>query len=293
MAKIKDLLRAGRTFSFELMPPRTPEREIQLDEALGGLEPLHPSFVSITYGAAGSTRDQTHGLVRELLQRNFTSPMAHLTCAAHTRVELIALLQTYATDGLQNILALYGDPPLASNTTELPRGELTRASELVALAREVADFSVGVAAHPEGHPKAPDRKTDREHQAAKLRDADFGITQFFFRPSDYFSLVEDLDALGVTTPIIPGILPPTNFKQLDRMAEMSGADVPNEVREQLAPLADNPRAFRSKGVEIATILSQALLDGGAPGLHFYTMNRSTATREIYANLGLRPSTVTV
>jgi methylenetetrahydrofolate reductase (NADPH) len=293
MAKIKDLLKAGRTFSFELMPPRTPEREIQLDEALGGLEPLHPSFVSITYGAAGSTRDKTHALVRELLQRQFTSPMAHLTCAAHSRAELVALLQAYADDGLQNILALYGDPPLSSNATELPEGELTRASQLMALAREVGNFSVGVAAHPEGHPKAPDRKTDRQHQADKIRDADFAITQFFFRSSDYFGLVEDLAKLGVTTPIIPGILPPTNFKQLDRMAEMSGADVPQDVRDQLAPLTEDPRGFRSKGVEIATKLSQELLDGGAPGLHFYTMNRSTATREIYANLGLRPSTVTV
>lgn len=293
MAKIKDLLRAGRTFSFELMPPRTPEREIQLDEALGGLEPLRPSFVSITYGAAGSTRDKTHELVLELLQRAFTSPMAHLTCAAHTRVELTELLKVYAADGLQNILALHGDPPLASNGEELPQGDLTRASELVALAREIADFSVGVAAHPEGHPKAPDRKTDRNHQAAKLREADFGITQFFFRASDYFGLVEDLGALGVDTPVIPGILPPTNFQQLDRMAEMSGADVPKAVRDRLAPLADNPRKFRAVGVEIATELCQQLLDGGAPGLHFYTMNRSTATREIYANLGLRPSTITV
>jgi methylenetetrahydrofolate reductase (NADPH) len=293
MAKIKDLLRAGRTFSFELMPPRTPEREIQLDEAMGGLEPLHPSFVSITYGAAGSTRDKTYELVKQILQRAFTSPMAHLTCAAHTRAELVSLLQSYAEDGLQNILALYGDPPLSSDETELPRGELTRAVELVALVREISDFSVGVAAHPEGHPKAPDRKTDRQHQAAKLREADFGITQFFFRASDYFGFVEDMAKLGVDTPILPGILPPTNFKQLDRMAEMSGADVPAGVREQLAPLADKPRDFREKGVEIATQLSQELLDGGAPGLHFYTMNRSTATREIYANLGLRPSTVTV
>jgi methylenetetrahydrofolate reductase (NADPH) len=293
MAKIKDLLQAGRTFSFELMPPRTPEREIQLDEALGGLEPLRPSFVSVTYGAAGSTRDKTYELVKQMLDRAFTSPMAHLTCAAHTKAELVSLLESYAKDGLQNILALYGDPPLSSDQTELPRGELTHAVELVQLVREIGDFSVGVAAHPEGHPKAPDRKTDREHQAAKLREADFGITQFFFRASDYFGLVDDLAKLGVDTPILPGILPPTNFKQLDRMAEMSGADVPAGVREQLAPLADNPRDFRAKGVEIATQLSQELLDGGAPGLHFYTMNRSTATREIYANLGLRPSTVTV
>ena len=293
MAKIKDLLQAGRTFSFELMPPRTPEREIQLDEALGGLEPLRPSFVSITYGAAGSTRDKTYELVKDILQRGFTSPMAHLTCAAHRRDELTELLKRYADDGLQNILALYGDPPLSSNQDELPEGELTRAVQLVELAREVGAFSVGVAAHPEGHPKAPDRKTDREHQAAKLREADFGITQFFFRASDYFSFVDDIAKLGVTTPILPGILPPTNFKQLDRMAEMSGADVPQGVRDQLEPLADKPRDFRAKGVEIATKLSQELLDGGAPGLHFYTMNRSTATREIYANLGLRPSTVTV
>lgn len=293
MAKIKDLLKAGRTFSFELMPPRTPEREIQLDEALGGLEPLRPSFVSITYGAAGSTRDKTHDLVRELLGRSFTSPMAHLTCAAHTKAELTTLLAEYAADGLQNILALHGDPPLATQDQVLPEGDLKRAVELVALAREISDFSVGVAAHPEGHPKAPDKLTDRAHQAAKLKEADFGITQFFFRASDYFGLLDDMGNLGVETPIIPGILPPTNFKQLDRMAEMSGADVPEEVRARLAPFADNPRDFRSAGVEIATELCVQLLDGGAPGLHFYTMNRSTATREIYSNLGLRPSTITV
>jgi len=287
MATIRELLDAGRTFSFELMPPRTPEREQLLEQALTELEPLRPSFVSITYGAGGSTRHRTHDLVTKLLGTSMV-PMAHLTCAAHTRAELTDILIRYREVGLRNILALRGDPPLDSDGV-LPDGELQRAADLVELTRSVGDFCVAVAAHPDKHPHAPDLATDRKHQAAKLAIADLGVTQFLFRPERYFSLVDDLASLGVHTPIIPGIMPPSNVNQLTRMAELSGAEIPREVHERLEAAGDDPNAVRQVGIDIATEVAQGLLDGGAPGLHIYTMNKSEATRAIYANLGLTPT----
>ncbi len=288
MARIPELLAFGRTFSFELMPPRTPEREVLLTKALEELAPLQPSFVSITYGAGGSTRNTTHDLVVRLLRTGHLNPMAHLTCAAHSRTELTEILTRYADAGLENVLALRGDPPLDGDKS-LTDGELKTAAELVGLAREVSNFAVAVAMHPEGHPKAPTFEADRRRQAVKLREADFGITQFFFRAEDYVRLVDDIRHLGVDKPIIPGILPPTNLAQLDKMAEMSGADVPPEVAQRLHEVADDPAELRKVGVDIATELCAQLLEAGAPGLHFYTMNKSTATREIYANLGLTPA----
>ena len=286
MIKISDMLAAGRTVSFEFMPPRTPEREVELAQTLRELEPLRPSFVSITYGAAGSTRDRTHALVQQMLSETAMTPMAHLTCVAHRRDELIDILTRYAEDGLQNILALRGDPPL--DTTDLPPSEFQWATELVDLARSVGDFCVAVAMHPEGHPKAMDRESDRRHQAAKLQRADFGITQFFFRVSDYVNFVEDLAALGVDKPVIPGVMPPTNVDQLRKLAALSGAAIPAFVAERLTAHGNDRDSVRKAGVELATELCEALLQAGAPGLHFYTMNRSTATREVYANLRLEP-----
>lgn len=288
MPKISELLDKGSTFSFELMPPRTPERERQLEEALVGLEPLRPSFVSITYGAGGSTRQRTHDLVSRLLREGSMTPMAHLTCAAHSRSELVAILTRYKHDGLENVLALRGDPPLDA-TGDLPEGELHRAVELVELAREVHDFCVAVAMHPEGHPKAPDSSSDLRFQAEKLKAADFGITQFFFVANDYLRLVDEMSKRGADKPIIPGLMPPTNVGQLTKMAQLSGTDVPGSVAEKLYAVSGNPDDVRRVGVDIVTELSRQLLEKGAPGLHFYTMNRSTATREIYANLGIRTS----
>lgn len=287
MARIDDLLAKGPTFSFEFMPPKTPEAEEQLDQTLLKLEPLEPSFVSVTYGAGGSTRERTNEMVVRLLQETNITPMAHLTCAAHSKVELTRILQRYAGEGLENVLALRGDPPLDAKT-ELQEGELTQAWQLVEMAREIGDFCVAVAMHPEGHPKAPDRQTDRHHQAAKLAAADFGLTQFFFRLEDYLGLVDDMAKLGVDKPIVPGIMPPSNVAQLSKMAAMSGADIPSWVVERLTAVGDDAKAVRAVGVEIATELSQGLLDAGAPGLHFYTMNKSASTRQIYANLGLTP-----
>ncbi|MGI9034253.1 MAG: methylenetetrahydrofolate reductase [Acidimicrobiales bacterium] len=284
MPRIADLLATGRTFSFEFFPPKTPEAEITLEMTLAELELLKPSFVSVTYGAGGSTRERTHDLVVSINRSTTMTAMAHLTCAAHTRDELTTIVGHYHEAGVENILALGGDPPADLG---LPAGDLRHAVELVELVREVGPFCVGVAAHPELHPKSNgDRAADRRFLATKLEHADFAITQFFFRAGDYLSMVDDLAALGVDKPVIPGIMPVTNLSSIRRMAAMSGAAVPPEVVQRLEAVADDPEVVRRAGVEMATELCRRLLDAGAPGLHFYTLNRSTATREIYANLGL-------
>ena len=209
--------------------------------------------------------------------------MAHLCCAGHADDELRGILARYRDEGVENILALRGDPPAELN---LPPGDLAHAVELVQLAREVGSFSIGVAAHPEGHPASPDLASDRQHLAAKLAAADFGVTQFFFRLDDYLRLVDDLAALGCDRPVMPGIMPVTNLSQVTRFAALSGAEFPADLAARLEAVAENPAEVRRIGVEVASQLCRDLLEAGAPGLHFYTLNRSTATREIFANLGL-------
>ena len=283
MTRISDLLREGRCFSFEFFPPKTEEAEAQLQRTLQELAPLRPSFVSITYGAGGTTRERTHDLVVDILRSTDMTPMAHLCCAGHVEGELRAILGRYRDEGVENILALRGDPPAE---LKLPPGDLFHAVDLVQLARDIGPFSVGVAAHPEGHPASPDLVTDRRHLAAKLAVADFAITQFFFRPADYLRLVDDLQALGVDRPVLPGIMPVTNYSQVARFAALSGAEFPADLAARLEAVAENPADVRRIGVEVASQLCRDLLDAGAPGLHFYTLNRSPATREIFANLGL-------
>jgi methylenetetrahydrofolate reductase (NADPH) len=283
VTRISDLLGQGRCFSFEFFPPRTDEAEAQLQRTLLELAPLRPSFVSITYGAGGTTRERTHDLVVDILRSTAMTPMAHLCCAGHREDELRAILGHYRDEGVENILALRGDPPAELN---LPPGDFAHAVELVELARELGSFSVGVAAHPEGHPASPDLATDRRHLAAKLTAADFAVTQFFFRLDDYLRLVDDLRGLGVDRPVLPGIMPVTNLSQVTRFAALSGAEFPPELAARLEAVAEDPAEVRRIGVEVASELCRALLEAGAPGLHFYTLNRSPATREIFANLGL-------
>ncbi len=283
MTRIDALLAAGPTFSFEVFPPKTPEGRQQLDQALDELGAIAPSFVSVTYGAGGTTRDLTRDLVIDIEQRTGLTAMAHLTCVAHRRQELLELVDEYRQAGVENLLALGGDPPV--DGSEVP-GELTYASELVALVAEVGGFCVGVAAQPELHPRSTDRASDRKHLAAKLAHADFAITQFFFEVEHYLSMVDDLAALGVDKPIIPGIMPVTNLGAVDRMAAMSGAEFPAHLRARFEPVADDPDAVRQLGIEMATELSATLLAAGAPGLHIYSLNRSAATAAIHANLGL-------
>jgi methylenetetrahydrofolate reductase (NADPH) len=284
--KISEILRFGTSYSFEFSPPRTDEMEAVLARTLRALEPLRPSYVSVTYGAGGSTRERTHELVVDINANTSMTAMAHLTCAAHTRAQLSEIVSRYRDAGIENILALGGDPP---KDLDLPPGELQYAVELVRLVREHGDFCVGVAAHPEPHPRSPSREADRRHTAEKLREADFAITQFFFDAGHYFELVDSLHALGVDKPIIAGIMPVTSLRSVARMAELQGSEFPRWLAERLEAVGDDPAEVRKVGVEEATRLCQALLDGGVPGLHFYTLNRSTATREIYEQLGLTPA----
>ena len=266
--------------SFELWPPRSAESAAALEETISSLAPLRPAFVAITYGAGGSTRSRTHDLVVRLAASDL-HPVAHLTCAAHGRDELVAILERYLAAGVGSLLALHGDPPLASDA-ELPEGDLRYAVELARLARSMGFSDIGVAVHPEGHPAAVSRASDLAHQREKLLEADFALTQFLHRASDYFAFVE---AVGVDTRIVPGVMPITNVRQLQRMAAMSGTEVPLELAARLHAVADRPDEVRRIGVEHATAVCRELLDGGAPGLHFYTMNRAAATLEVCANLG--------
>lgn len=282
--KIADALKAGPCYSFEFFPPRSEEAERNLATAIRELAPLSPAYVSVTYGAGGSTRDRTHDLVVEILRDTGITPMAHLTCACHSRQELVDVVTRYRDAGIQNILALGGDPPADS---DLPPGELKYASELVDLITGVGDFSIGVAAHPEPHPHSPSIEEDRRRTAEKLSKADFAVTQFFFDARHYFDLVESLHALGVDKPVIAGIMPATSMRSITRMSELQGSEFPRELAAKLeAAEPDGPEAVHRVGVEEATRLCRELLDRGAPGLHFFTLNRSMATRGIYEALGL-------
>lgn len=283
MARITDLLAAGRTFSFEFFPPKTDAAQLSLGRTIAELEGLNPAFVSVTYGAGGSTRERTRDLVVWMRKETNISPMAHLTCVGHTRADIDAILDTYQSAGIENILALGGDPP--TDPADARPSDYEYALDLVDHLRDRGGFSIGVAAHPEGHPRSASRADDRRFLAEKLRRADFGITQFFFEAEHYVRMVDELAALGVTKPIIPGIMPVTNRGQVQRMAELSGAVFPAWLAERLDGV-DDADEVRRIGVDAATKLCAELLAAGAPGLHFYTLNRSTATREIYANLGL-------
>jgi len=282
--KISEILQTGPSFSFEFFPPRDEKMEAVLAETLRELEALEPSYVSVTYGAGGTTRERTHDLVVGIDRDTTMTAMAHLTCAAHTRAELVEIITRYRDAGIENVLCLGGDPPA---DLDLPPGELSYAVELVELVRDIGDFSVGVAAHPEPHPKSPSRESDRYWTARKLEKADFAITQFFFEAEHYFDLVAGLRANGVEKPVLPGIMPATNLRSITRMAELQGSGFPKWLAHKLYAVGDDKEAVREVGIAEATKLCQALLDGGAPGLHFYTLNRSTATREIFTRLGLR------
>ena len=283
MARIADLLAAGRTFSFEFSPPKSAAASMSLGRTIAELEPLGPSFVSVTYGAGGSTREHTRDTVLWVQRETNVPPMAHLTCVGHTRAEIEDIIATYVEAGIVNVLALAGDAP--KDPADARPSDYTYATDLIEHLREISDLSIGVAAHPEGHPRSPDLATDRRYLAEKLRMSDFATTQFFFDIEHYLSLMNDLADLGVTKPVVPGIMPVTNIGQVERMAELSGAAFPSWLRERLES-GKTPEDVRRIGVDAATELCAGLLEAGAPGLHFYTMNKSTATRDIYTQLGL-------
>jgi methylenetetrahydrofolate reductase (NADPH) len=283
---IGQLVRGGaHSISFEFMPPRDEAGAEQLWSAIRDLEPYQPTFVSVTYGAGGSTRDTTVQITGRIARETSLRAMGHLTCVGHTRDELVAIVESYRSAGVRNIMALRGDPAEGPTAPWTPTpGGLTYASELVALVHGLGGFSIGVAAFPEGHPAAESREHDARVLAAKAAaGADFAVTQLFFRASDYFGLVERVRAAGSDIPILPGIMPITHVGSVRRMAELSGADVPASVLARFDGLTE-PADVRREGVRVATELCQELLAGGAPGLHFYTLNRSRATLEIFQAL---------
>ncbi|CAB4594174.1 MAG: 5,10-methylenetetrahydrofolate reductase [Actinobacteria bacterium] len=284
MARIADLLASGPTFSFEFFPPKNEAGWLSLGRTIAELEHLGPHYVSVTYGAGGSTRTRTADLVSWVKRQTPISPMAHLTCQGHTRAEIRDILIDYRAEGVQNLLALGGDPP--ADGSEHAVSEYRFSSELVDDIRAFGGFSIGVAAHPEGHPRSPDLVSDRAHLARKLADADFAITQFFFEIDHYLSMMDDLASHGVDKPVIPGIMPVTNLAQVSRMAHMSGAEVPRWLVEKVSKAGDDPEEAVRIGVDIATELCARLLEVGAPGLHFYTLNRSGPTRDLWRQLGL-------
>lgn len=287
MTRIDARLRAGFCLSVELWPPRTAEATERLEHSLARLAELKPAFASITYGAGGSTRERTHELVVRLQHEGRITPMAHLTCAAHRRAELVEILERYREAGVENVLALRGDPPVGA-PAPLPDGELLHAGELVLLAKQTGDFCVAVAAHPAGHPEAPNRARDLDYLAAKLEVADFAVTQFFFAAEEYLRLRDELERRGVDKPIVPGVMPITSAQTLTRMAQLSGAPVPEGLARRVAACGDDVAAVRELGIEVATELCQKLCAEGAPGLHFYTMNQVQATVAVCEALGLAP-----
>ena len=283
MARIVDLLAEGPSFSFEFGPPRDEEQEKRLTKTLIELEPLGPSFVSVTYGALGTTRDTTTRIVDHIATSTSMTVMPHLTCVAHRRADLEEIVTGYRDAGIENLLCLGGDPP--EDGDDLPT-DFVYASELIELAKGIGDFSTGVAAFPELHPRSPDLESDRRFLAAKLQQADFGITQFFFDADHYFRMVDELAALGVDTPVLPGVIAFVNVDQLRRMAAINGAAIPADLDRRLDQVSGKPPEVRELAVEVCTDLGQRLLDGGAPGLHLYTLNFFRATTEIWNNLGL-------
>jgi len=286
--RIGDLLaQGGRSFSFEFFPPKDEEGERILWQSISELEPLQPTFVSVTYGAGGTTRERTVAITGRIASETSMLPMAHLTCVGHTTGEIEKILASLTEAGVHNVLALRGDPPEGPGTEWITtEGGVDNASDLVSLIRSSReDLSVGVAAFPEGHRDSLTLEDDVRVMRAKYdAGAEFAVTEMVLRASDYFGLVERAEAAGIDFAIIPGLMPITNLNQIKRMAELSGREVPPEAVARISAHEGNPAAIRAEGIAMATELAEALLEGGAPGLHFYTLNRSKATREIYAGL---------
>lgn len=275
------------SYSLEFFPPKDVEGEHRLWKALEALEHISPEFVSVTYGAGGSTRNRTIGVTQEVTHRTKIPTVAHLTCVGSSRQELISILHMYRSAGIRGVLALRGDPAGGPRAPWTPTSDgFTHADELVQLIHEFGGFDIGVAAFPDGHPGSRgDSKKDIDVLLRKEHlGATFATTQFFFEVAKWEQLVYALQARGSKMPVIPGILPITNVKQLHRMAELGGTPIPPSVSEAFSKVEDDSDAVHALGIELASRLCEDLLRAGAPSLHFYTMNSSTATSQIYGNL---------
>jgi len=284
---VRDSFKAGRpTFSFEFFPPKTPEDERLLWTTIRELESLHPDFVSVTYGAGGATRDHTIEITERIASDTTLLPVAHLTAVGHSIAEIRAIVGRLADAGISNVLALRGDPPgnpLAEWVSH-PEG-LSYAGELVSLLRAHGDFTVGVAAFPYKHPRSTTVEQDTAYFIDKCRQgADYAITQMFFEADAYLRLRDRVAAAGCDVPILAGLMPVTNMGTIERSEQFTGAPFPAGLGARFAEIAHDPKAVRELGIEETSKLARRLIDEGVPGIHFYTLNRSRATREVWANL---------
>lgn len=287
--KIKDMLTRGdRLVSFEFFPPKTDKGLASLEESIKALKPCRPSYVSVTYGAGGSTRDKTIDLVTRIKKDTGIEAMAHLTCVGSTKDEIKAILDKLAEAGVENVLALRGDPPKGESEFKPVEGGFAYANELIAFIHENDyPFCVGGACYPEGHPEADDLDADMKNLIRKVEaGVDFLITQLFFDNQDYFPFVRRARHAGIRVPIIPGLMPVTNFAQVKRFTKMCGARIPQELYRRLKIVERDPSAVVATGMYWTTRQAKYLLEGGAPGAHFYTLNKSSATLAVHAALGL-------
>jgi len=274
-----------RGFSFEFFPPKSPTGRDRLGRVVAQLAPLRPSFVSVTFGAGGSTREGSFQTASEIVRTTGLPVTPHLSCIGSSRAQVQAQLETYRTIGVRHVLALRGDPPQGDEP--IGEREFSYATDLVAFIRAFGGFRISVACYPEFHPESASPEADLDNFARKVEaGADEAITQYFYSNDAYFSFVEEARRRGVTIPIVPGLMPLTDFRQVERFSQFCGAEVPQWIRKKMALLEGDAASQEALGIELAAMQADALLRGGAPGIHFYTLNRAEPTLALFERLGL-------